>query len=42
MCSKMVRSVLKEPHRSLAIKLGQQGLKYSRWKDGKQGPLREF
>lgn len=36
-CSRIVRHSLKEPHRSAAIKRGEQGLKYAKWANGKQG-----
>lgn len=37
MCSRVVRHSLKEPHRALAIKRGEQGLKFAKWNEGKQG-----
>lgn len=39
MCSRVVRSCLKEPYRAAAIKRGEQGLKFSRWSEGKQGDV---
>lgn len=39
MCSRIVRHSLKEPHRALAIKRGEQGLKAARWAQGKQGEV---
>ena len=39
MCSRVVRYALKEPHRSVAIKRGEQGLKSAKWSDGKQGDI---
>lgn len=42
MCSKLVRYSLKEPHRSIAIKRGEQGLKSARWSEGKQGEVSKY
>lgn len=39
LCSRIVRSCMKEPHRSTALKRAQQGLKYAKWAEGKQGEL---
>jgi hypothetical protein len=39
MCSRIVRSSLKEPFKTTAIKRGEMGLKQSKWKEGKQGEM---
>lgn len=39
MCSRILRHSLKEPHRAAAIKRGEQGLKFAKWSEGKQGEV---
>lgn len=39
MCSRLLRSCMKEPHRSAAMKTAEQAIKVSKWANGKQGPL---
>lgn len=37
LCSRIVRSCLKEEFKAAAVKRGEEGLKFAKWSEGKQG-----